>query len=200
MANTNPLGRKGVKFYGAPFTSTRVAIGIDQSYSGFGITFMDMTSGKYHTCVFKGEGVGVERLIDIRNVLTRLIRLNINLATTVVVAMEGYAFGSQMANMAGELGGLVKAFLYDEFKPSGMDAAYPYIIPPTVLKKYVTGKGSGVQKNQILLQVYKNWGVEFNDDNAADSYALAHLVAGKGTLAHQREIYKNIQDPKYREK
>jgi ABC-type uncharacterized transport system involved in gliding motility auxiliary subunit len=52
----------------------------------------------------------------------------------------------------------------------------------------------------MLLHVFKKWGVEFNDDNAADSYALAHMVACKGELAYEREIYHNIQDPKYREK
>jgi crossover junction endodeoxyribonuclease RuvC len=40
------------------------------------------------------------------------------------------------------------------------------------LKKYATGKGTS-KKQEMLLQIYKRWGVEFNDDNAADSYALA---------------------------
>jgi crossover junction endodeoxyribonuclease RuvC len=184
---------------GVPAKTKRVAIGIDQSYSGFGITFMDLDSSAFYTVVFKGEGIGVDRLVDISIKLGELIVNNVPLdATEVVVAMEGYAFGSQMANMAGELGAVVKLQLRDTlYKYHG---AYPYIIPPTVLKKYVTGKGTGVQKNQILLHVFKKWGVEFNDDNAADSYALAHLAAGKCDLTYEREIYHNIQDPKYREK
>jgi hypothetical protein len=158
---------------------------------------MDMDSDAYHTTVFKGEGVGVDRLLDIQEKLWAIIEEVVVAPSEIKVAMEGYAFGSQMANMAGELGAVVKLTLHDLlYKYNGK---YPYIIPPTVLKKYVTGKGSGVQKNQILLQVYKNWGIEFNDDNAADSYSLAHLVSGKGTLTHQRDIYHNIQDPKYRE-
>ncbi|CAB4129630.1 hypothetical protein UFOVP115_68 [uncultured Caudovirales phage] len=197
------VAKKGPKVFGNPLTTDvkRIAIGIDQSYSGFGITVMDMDSDDYHTTVFKGEGLGVERLVDIHHKLERIITdatLKLPFPSEVKVAMEGYAFGSQMANMAGELGAVVKMTLYGLFQKH--HGKYPYIIPPTVLKKYVTGKGNGVQKNQILLQVYKNWGVEFNDDNAADSYSLAHLVAGKGKLAHQREIYQNIQDPKYREK
>lgn len=178
----------------------RVAIGIDQSYSGFGVTIMDMDSSAYKTTVFKGDGIGVDRLLDIRSKLTSIVAHTpaAGTAKEVVVAMEGYAFGSQMANMAGELGGLVKVTLKSIL--DGYHGSYPYIIPPTVLKKYVTGKGTGVQKNQMLLHVFKKWGVEFNDDNAADSYALAHLVAGKCDLAYEREIYHNIQDPKYREK
>jgi hypothetical protein len=193
--------KKSAKVFGPGLTAkaTRVAIGIDQSYSGFGVTFMDMDSAAYVTHVFKGEGVGVDRLVDISIKLGELIEANVPYeAKEVVVAMEGYAFGSQMANMAGELGATVKLLLRDLlYKHHG---AYPYIIPPTVLKKYVTGKGTGIQKNQILLHVFKKWNVEFNDDNAADSYALAHMAAGKCDLAYEREIYHNIQDPKYREK
>lgn len=176
----------------------RLAIGIDQSYSGFGITFMEIDSPAYKTFVFKAESVGVERLVNISTTLKDLVYTNAYGASDLIVAMEGYAFGSQMANMAGELGGLVKMFCWQHF--GSYPGKYPYIIPPTVLKKYVTGKGTGVQKNQILLQVYKKWGIDFTDDNAADSYALAHLVAGKCELAYEREIYHNIQDPKYREK
>jgi len=183
---------------GLPRLATKFAIGIDQSYSGFGITFMDLDSDGWETIVFKGESTGVDRLVNINDTLANLVDNRILRAKEVVVAMEGYAFGSQMANMAGELGAVVKLFCYVTFK--GFKGAYPYIIPPTVLKKYVTGKGTGVQKNQILLNVFKKWGVEFNDDNAADSYALAHLAAGKGALTYEREIYHNIQDPKYREK
>ena len=107
--------------------------------------------------------------------------------------MEGYAFGSQMANMLGELGGMVKLSLFD------VDL-YPLIVPPTSLKKYVTGKGQGIPKSQMVLHVYKKWGAEFSDDNAADSYALAQLVSGQRTLAYEKEIYDKLQDSKFREK
>jgi len=192
--------KKGPKVFGKPLSPKvkRVAVGIDQSYSGFGVTLMDMDSDAYYTVVFKGEGVGIDRLLNIQEKLHEILETVIITPSEVAAAMEGYAFGSQMANMAGELGAVVKLTLYDVlWKYHGK---YPYIIPPTVLKKYVTGKGNGVQKNQILLSVYKKWGVEFTDDNAADSYSLAHMVSGKCNLTYEREIYHNIQDPKYREK
>lgn len=194
------MAAKKDKIYGTKLPSNvkRVAVGIDQSYSGFGITFMDMDSDKFYTVVFKGEGIGVSRLLNIQHKLVELLGLNIpNNAKEVVTAMEGYAFGSQMAHMAGELGSIVKVVLWEFL--GHYKGKFPYIIPPTVLKKYVTGKGTNIQKNQILLNVFKNWNVEFTDDNAADSYSLAHLASGKGNLAHQREIYHNIQDPKYKE-
>lgn len=177
--------------------ATRFAIGIDQSYSGFGITFMDLDSDTYETIVFKAESMGVDRLVYINDTLANLTSNRMLKVKEVIVAMEGYAFGSQMANMAGELGAIVKIFCWSSFK--GWHGQYPYIIPPTVLKKYVTGRGNKVNKNEILLQVYKKWGVEFSDDNAADSYALAHLASGRASLAYERDIYTQIQDPKYRE-
>ena len=170
-----------------PRSSSPVFVGIDQSYSGFAITLLN-DSG-YKTTVYKSDLRGVQRLDDIHDHLIKSLSVyEIN-----DVAMEGYAFGSQMANMLGELGGMVKLALYKM-------GHYPVIIPPTVLKKYVTGKGQGVSKSQIMLNVYKKWGAEFSDDNAADSYALAHIAAGYATLSYEKEIYQKIQDPKYREK
>lgn len=166
-----------------------VYIGIDQSYSGFAITAL-VDSDNYYTEVYKSDKRGVDRLKDIQAHIMDWLKEFDNIKD---VSMEGYAFGSQMANMLGELGGMVKLTLH-EF------GIYPLIVPPTNLKKYACGKGQGVSKSQILLHVYKNFGAEFTDDNAADSYVLAHLVSGKGTRAYEKEIYAKLQDEKFRER
>lgn len=165
-----------------------VWLGIDQSYSGFAITAFNEDA--HYTEVYKSEKRGIERLKDIQAfVMDFMVKFN----DIEDVAMEGYAFGSQMANMLGELGGMVKLTLLDF-------GIYPLIVPPTNLKKFVTGKGNGVPKSQMLLYVYKKWGVELTDDNAADSYSLARLVSGMHTLAYEKEVYDKLQDPKFREK
>jgi len=165
-----------------------VYLGIDQSYSGFAITAYQ--NGNYYTEVYKSDKRGIDRLRDIQAHVMNWLHQFDNVTD---VAMEGYAFGSQMANMLGELGGMVKLTLLDF-------GIYPLIVPPTSLKKYVTGKGQGISKSQMLLHVYKKWGAEFTDDNAADSFALAHLVSASHTLAYEKEIYDKLQDPKFREK
>ena len=165
-----------------------VYLGIDQSYSGFAITAYQ--NGNYYTEVYKSDMRGIDRLRDIQAHVMNWLHQFDNVTD---VAMEGYAFGSQMANMLGELGGMVKLTLLDF-------GIYPLIVPPTSLKKYVTGKGQGISKSQMLLHVYKKWGAEFTDDNAADSYALARLVSGSHELAYEKEIYDKLQDPKFREK
>lgn len=167
-----------------------VAVGIDQSYSGFAMTAID-NDDNYYTEVWKLEGNGVERLVHARTVMQNFInRFLVN-----KVAVEGYAFGSQKANMAGELGGVVRLTLWEEFSDYYPEARYPLVVPPTSLKKYVAGKGQGVGKNQMLLAVYKKWGVEFTDDNAADSYGLARIVRNKHDFEYEKEVYDKLTLP-----
>lgn len=164
-----------------------VYIGIDQSYSGFAITALN---DGYRTTVYKSELRGVDRLLDIQKHLIK------EMSNYLIkdVAIEGYAFGSQMANMLGELGGMVKLTL------RAQRGIYPLIVPPTVLKKYATGKGQGVSKSQVLMNVYKKWQIEYTDDNAADSFVLAHIVSGEYSLAYEKEVYDKLQDVKFRER
>lgn len=89
---------------------------------------------------------------------------------TKLVCLEGLSFGSKGNSLAqmGALHYLVRLFLYHnkiDYK----------IITPTQLKKFVTGSGR-VQKNLMLLKIYKKWGIEFDDDNLADAYALARFA------------------------
>jgi hypothetical protein len=87
--------------------------------------------------------------------------------------------------------------IYDYF---GEDETcrYPLKIPPMTLKKYAAGKGNA-KKQEMLMQIYKRWGIEFNDDNAADAYALGRL-AGKTAIDKIEEaVAKQIEDPKYRD-
>lgn len=164
---------------------SKVFMGIDQSYSGFAVALIFESS--YRVEVYKSELKGTDRLKDIQRYLREII------AGYEVqdVAMEGYAYGVQMAHMAGELGGMVKLTLLEY-------GIYPLIVAPSMLKKYVTGKGTGVQKNQMLLNIYKKWGIEFTDDNAADAYALAKLASGGAETAYEKEVVKKLQDGKFR--
>jgi hypothetical protein len=176
------------KIWGDSNLKGAVAIGIDQSYSGFAMTAID-DDDNYYTEVWKLEGNGVERLRHAQLVLGKFLEKFLNIKGT---AIEGYAFGSQMANMLGELGGAVKLTLYYTLNEPD---CFPLIVPPTSLKKYITGKGTGVKKNQVLLSVYKKWGVEFTDDNAADSYGLARLVRNKHDFEYEKEIYDKLTSP-----
>lgn len=166
-----------------------VWLGIDQSFSGFAITALG--DAGFYTEVYKSDKRGTDRLKDIQShVMDWLVEFD----QIQDVAMEGYAYaGAGMVYNLGELGGMVKLTLL-EF------GIYPLIVPPTNLKKYAAGKGNGVSKSQMLLNVYKTWGVEFTDDNAADSYVLAHMVKGTTKYSYQEDVIKKLQDPKFRER
>jgi hypothetical protein len=174
------------------------AVGIDQSYSGFAITALSLDDPfRYHTWVHKADGSGVTRLRNIQYFLDETLDLIDASCKVSDSAIEGYAYGAQMAHMAGELGAVVKLSLQAVLSGT---AQYPLIISPSMLKKYVVGKGTGVQKNQMLLHTFKTWGVEFSDDNACDSFGLAMIASGRAQFAYQKDVLSKLHDPKFREK
>lgn len=162
-------------------------IGIDQSYTGFAMTAIN-DRGQHYTEVFKSKSKGMERMSEIKSFLISFL----GDYPPIAIAMEGYAFGSTMSHQLGELGGMVKLVLWEMY--TRPECRQPLIVPPTSLKKYITGKGS-VQKNQILMHVFKKWGIEMLDDNAADSYGLARIVRNKHDHAYEREVYEKLTLP-----
>jgi hypothetical protein len=49
------------------------------------------------------------------------------------------------------------------------------------------------------MQIYKRWGAEFNDDNAADAYALARIAAKTSIDAVELAVIEQLKDLKYRD-
>lgn len=145
-----------------------VVLGLDPSLTAYGVTIMSAhDASNYATWVIKPKMKGIKRLDHIRSfILTLLINHDVSR-----VVMEGYSFGSSksQSHKAGELGAAVKLALWD----AGL--TLPHLMAPTSLKKFATGSGNS-SKSEMLLQVFKRWDVEFDDDNAADSYALARVA------------------------
>lgn len=171
--------------------SRDVVLGIDQSYTGFAVTAMSRTGEPlYHSWLYSSSGAGVTRLADIRMHLNR-VAVDLHAAYPVGVstaALEGYAPGAKFGReLAGELGGMVKLWLFDRYNIEAVS------ISPSSLKKFVSGKGTGVGKNQMLLATYKKWGVEFHDDNLCDSYGLARLVTGRCELSYEQEVFAKLK-------
>ena len=85
-----------------------------------------------------------------------------------LVIIEGYSYAGKFTNsLQYELGACVRMKLWqDEVK---------FVeVPPTSLKKFVTGKGN-IKKDLMLLAVYKRWDFDTEDDNEADAYGLAQF-------------------------
>lgn len=97
---------------------------------------------------------------------------------------------------AGELGVMVKSTLRTILPHP---VCYPTIVAPTSLKKFVTGKGTGVKKEQMLLATYRKWCAEFADNNLADAFGLAKIAEALSSestehlLSYERDVISRLR-------
>jgi len=139
-------------------------LGIDPS-TKMGFVILDLYDTNvvtiYHT-EYHAPGKGCERLGAIATRLEGIL----SAYKPTMIALEGYSFGSKFNHeIMYSIGTVLRYFLWQQ--------EYNYqLIPPTTLKKFVTGKGNS-KKDLMLKAVFKNWAFDTNNDNEADAYALA---------------------------
>lgn len=143
-------------------------VGIDLSLTGTGFIILNEEGEivKQELISTKSSDIIEKRLIEIQGKL--FLFLEIEKVYTIYI--EGLSFGSKGQSIL-ELGALhyfIRIFLYQN------NIKYK-IIPPGVLKKFITGKGNA-KKNLMLLKVFKKWGIEFEDDNLCDAFSLAKMA------------------------
>ncbi len=122
---------------------------------------------RQHICIVKNKN-DIDRLL---NVWYQLYGIWKDTKPGIVV-IEGYAYGARGNAMfsVGELGGVVKAW----FKSMRVRLC---LVPPTVVKKIITGKGNA-DKTTMALNVYKKLGVDFSTqylkhgEDLCDAFAL----------------------------
>jgi len=171
-----------------------VVIGIDQSLTGFATTVLVPATNGYYTTVFSSKASGVDRLFEIQDHMVSTMALIETFGSTVVhVAMEGYAPAAKFGReKMGECGAAVKLELRRLY---GSPVGYPTIVAVSAVKKFTTGSGNA-KKNQVMLAVFKKWGVEFASDDMADSYAIARVAAAlhtrSVTFAYEQEVLDQL--------
>jgi crossover junction endodeoxyribonuclease RuvC len=148
-------------------------IGLDLSINGTGFVIIDneakIINQKLITTNPKDDIE--DRFLNIIKEL-EIIYNNTNVLQKVYI--EGLSYQSVSSNAA-QLAG-IHFIVRLELKKNILDYKDKVeIIPPGVLKKFVTGKGN-CKKNLILLNVFKKFGETFDDDNLADAYSLARLA------------------------
>jgi len=148
-------------------------IGLDLSLSGTGMVILDENEKILEKKLISTKPVDVieKRLIFIQTeILSCLTKYMIG----VTIFVEGLSFGSSGQKML-ELAGLhylVRTTFFNMVSP-----AFRYeIIPPTMIKKFITGTGTA-KKELMLLKVYKKFGEEFQDNNICDAFCLGKLAA-----------------------
>lgn len=133
-----------------------------------------------HQQVYSSKSKGMQRLGDIGGCIIDMLKV----FKPDLIALEGYSFGSKFNHeITYSVGTVIRYFLWQ--------SEYDYkVIPPSSLKKFVTGKGN-CKKDLMLLGVYKNWGFDTTDDNLSDAYgiALCTLFENLG-IADEKGVWK----------
>jgi crossover junction endodeoxyribonuclease RuvC len=123
----------------------------------------------------------------------RLMRLEDIIITAVwhglpeMLVMEGLSYGSNDASAQ------ERAALHFFIRRHFRNCKIPIIVcAPSTLKKFVTGKGNS-EKNIMIREVFRRWGIEAANDNEADAVALAAVGAClvgqmEPTTTQQREV------------
>jgi len=148
-------------------------IGIDQSYSGFGLVVLDNNGHchqksllKYPLNKFKNES---ERLVKIYDDLVMYFAIHQGSGAEIHIGMEGYAYGAKLnREKLGELGGIVKLVSHLVF------GLHPETVPPTSLKNFIAGSGKASKEAMVL--AIQEFDPEIKDDNLADAYGIALML------------------------
>lgn len=140
-------------------------IGLDLSFTGTGVMVLNEDSSiRFQNLLSTPAKLDTEyRIID---QIDRIIE-TIEDYGKPIICIEGLSFGSKGQSTL-DLAGLHFCLRVALYK----DDHHFFIIPPTTLKKFVTGTGR-CQKNLMLLKCYRKFGMEFDNDNLCDAYCLA---------------------------
>ena len=162
-----------------------IYIGIDLSLTSTGICVLkDKT---YEANIIKTKLKGCARLIYIKDKIEDILLSHFH-GRDMLIAIEGYSYGSvgKMADI-GELGGVVKTMIFDNnFKT--------IVIPPTSLKKFITGKGNS-PKDIMISKTLKKYNVEFENNNKCDAFGLAQMAKAyeEGTkIQYEKDALKGV--------
>lgn len=184
--------------------SPRIILALDMSLSGTGIAIVDgngstihlekLSSEKMNTKKYKGQTrlrvinnageiqsesyIESSNLLDMQRVSFYKNRISelIDLFGVNEVIIEGYSFNSKGRSVIslGELGGVIRYSIFEK-------GIKYYQCPPFNAKVFLTGL-TFASKEQMIEGIKANFGIEIKDDNIADAYAMAQLLATHGEL------------------
>lgn len=193
-----------------------IIMGIDLSLTGAGISFLDMNKNLIHQelistkkkkatkktpehtqlAIFNHKMeiqkeefiessvlVDMPRLVFIRN---RIRDLMLEIKPDLVI-IEGYAlhgFGHGMSGLM-EIGGIIRMTIFD--------LNIPYIqVPPLNSKAFISGF-STASKEMVINSIYENYDILIENDNMADSYALAMMYVEFKENIHQYLVAGGVE-------
>lgn len=170
------------------FSGVTNFVGIDPSLTGTAICVLRSGYETPHYCATlpsakKDFSSQLSRYVKVSELVINVLDEYIDKEDEIdyLICLEGYSFGSRGAAVfsLAEFGGILRKALADTFTEY-------FEVPPTVLKKFVTGKGNA-NKAVMLEKTYRKFGVGSEllaDDNQVDAFGLAQFAKGiaEGTL------------------
>jgi len=164
-------------------------VGIDPSLSCTAICW-----NRIETELFKSqsEGKSLESRIARFVSLAYRVAKKVRELEPIFIVIEGYSFASKgMVYHLGEYGGILRKELID-----GSSAEFVEV-PPSSLKKFVTGSGAG-KKELMIARLSRKFGVEFSTSDAYDALACQWLgralIGETDDLAeYQQEIVEKLR-------
>lgn len=158
-------------------------LGIDPSFTGTGAVIIDenkkiVLSRLISSDPTKNWRDQVRRILDLGVRLWSVIE---NVDEKLYMCMEGYSYGSvPRAHMMGELGQQYRQVLLDAEEAFHHKAI---IVPPTTLKKFVTGSGKA-SKISVCTTLAEEYGSIYDNDNCYDALGLAQIALAVYQLNH----------------
>jgi crossover junction endodeoxyribonuclease RuvC len=158
-----------------------MVLGIDLSLTGTGVVCLE--NGQIISQLLikstPNEKTTVAEMNRIKDILDK-IESSISSNIFEAVAVEGVSFASKRTVSLSQLSGLNYLvrynFIFDKWKNNLKDINKLLIVPPTVLKKFITGKGNS-KKDVMLLETYKRYEMSFDNDNLCDAFGLAQIAS-----------------------
>jgi crossover junction endodeoxyribonuclease RuvC len=163
-----------------PLSNKKRILGLDLSLTGTGWSLWGSEYNHDEGLINTDKLEGLDRMDHILKDIQNLIDIKNKPAGEILVILEDFSFaskGSSVFQIAG-LGHIIRHWLWTQ----SIDFI---LIPPTVLKKFVTGAGNS-DKSVMLKEVYKRWGYDTNDDNIGDAYSLGRM--GRAMLEWDTEL------------
>lgn len=147
----------------------KISIGMDLSLTGTGVVVIS-NDKLIEKVLIKSKPIGkrpIDELHRIQKIIKQIFDIVDNYSPDIVV-IEGLAMMARNTTALTQLSGM-NYMIRDR-----LGEIQFLIVVPTMLKKFITGKGN-IAKDVMLLEVYKKYNMYFTDDNLCDAYSLAML-------------------------
>lgn len=163
-------------------------VGLDLSLSETGLAYTPLGNDDPGSYIFatKPTEQDYDGVIRLRSIVSWVRSHSCTDADYPLFVMEDFSFASKgrAVFQTGGLQYLVRSMLVKEKQRY-------VLVAPQALKKFVTGKGNG-DKSVVIKRLYTNFGIDEDNDNAADAIGLA--LIGQALLGYRPVKRKHEQE------